>query len=118
MWTWFNGFQNNYAQNAGVRNGPFCEYSRKVHRTKFDPKTSPHVFIGYQPNTKGYKVLNIAIRKIHISKDIVFHETIFPFSLITDTTTYPSAPFYYSSIPTHQYSDPSTAPLSKDICIG
>ena len=32
----------------------------KVHRTKFDPKTIPHVFVGYPYATKGYKVLNLS----------------------------------------------------------
>jgi len=35
----------------------------RVQRTKFDPKTKPHVFIGYSLTTKGYKVLSLDTRK-------------------------------------------------------
>ena len=71
----------------------------KPQRTKFDPKTSPHVFIGYPPNTKGYKVLSLATKKIHVSRDVVFHETIFPFSLTKNTTVFPTSPLFHSDIP-------------------
>ncbi|XP_075104166.1 uncharacterized protein LOC142178474 [Nicotiana tabacum] len=50
------------------------------HRDKFNPRTAPHVFVGYPFNTKGYKVLNLATRKIYISRDVVFNESIFPFN--------------------------------------
>jgi len=35
--------------------------------------------IGYPFNTKGYKVLDLATKRIHVSRDVLFHETIFPF---------------------------------------
>nr|XP_009795207.1 PREDICTED: uncharacterized protein LOC104241936 [Nicotiana sylvestris] len=50
------------------------------HRDKFNPRTVPHVFVGYPFNTKGYKVLNLATIKIYISRDVVFNESIFPFN--------------------------------------
>uniref|UniRef100_M1D8Y3 Retroelement pol polyprotein n=1 Tax=Solanum tuberosum TaxID=4113 RepID=M1D8Y3_SOLTU len=51
----------------------------KTHKDKFEPRTTPHIFIGYPFNTKGYKVLNLATKRIHVSRDVLFHETIFPF---------------------------------------
>lgn len=53
----------------------------KSHRTKFDPRTTPHVFVGYLFGTKGYRVLSLASNKIYVSRDVTFHETIFPFSM-------------------------------------
>lgn len=54
---------------------------------KFDPRTTPHVFVGYPFGTKGYKVLSLATKKIHISRDVVFHESIFPFKLPSFTNS-------------------------------
>ena len=49
------------------------------HRAKFEPRTTPHIFIGYPHETKGYKVLSMSTGKIHVSRDVVFHENVFPF---------------------------------------
>ena len=51
----------------------------KTHKEKFEPRTVPHIFIGYPFNTKGYKVLNLATKRIHVSRDVFFYETILPF---------------------------------------
>ncbi|XP_049394803.1 uncharacterized protein LOC125859127 [Solanum stenotomum] len=54
----------------------------------------PNVFVGYPYATKGYKVLNLTTQKIHVSRDIIFHETIFPFAMSKDNTHLPSFPFH------------------------
>ena len=51
-----------------------------VHRLKFDSSALPCVFLGYPFNMKGYKVLNLHTRKTFVSRDVVFHKSIFPFS--------------------------------------
>lgn len=53
----------------------------KTHRDKFKPRATPHVFVGYPFNTKGYKVLDLTTRRLHISRDVMFHEHIFYFAL-------------------------------------
>ena len=62
----------------------------KPHRDKFQARTTPHIFIGYPFGTKGYKVLSLATRKIHISRDVVFKESIFPFTVLSDVSNFPS----------------------------
>lgn len=37
--------------------------------------------IGYPPHQKGYKLYDIDNKKIFISRDVVFHESILPFVL-------------------------------------
>lgn len=63
----------------------------KVHSDKLEPRTTPHVFIGYPFGTKGYKVMSLATKRIQVSRDIVFHEHIFPFNLIAAKHTFPPA---------------------------
>lgn len=51
------------------------------------------MFVRYPFGTKGYKVLNIATKRIHVSRDVVFHEDVFPFSLISKSNkVFPSFP--------------------------
>ncbi|XP_070009644.1 uncharacterized protein [Nicotiana sylvestris] len=44
---------------------------------------------GYPFGTKGYKVLSLATKKIFVSRDVLFHETIFPFTFNSDVQNLP-----------------------------
>lgn len=48
------------------------------HRTKFSARARACVFIGYPLGYKGYKLLDLENHNIFISRNVVFHETIFP----------------------------------------
>ena len=52
----------------------------KQGRDKFQDRAKTCVFIGYPFGKKGYKVLELATSKIHESRDVVFHENVFPFA--------------------------------------
>ena len=55
-----------------------------THRTKFQPR-SRSVLLGYPPGIKGYKLYDVQNKQIFISKDVIFHEEIFPFHTVTNS---------------------------------
>lgn len=52
----------------------------KKNRHKFQPRSKPCVFLGYPAGYKGYKLLDLDTNTIHISRNVTFHEAIFPYA--------------------------------------
>ena len=48
-------------------------------RDKFSPRAIRSIFFGYPPCYKSYKMLNLDTNASYISRDVVFHEALFPF---------------------------------------
>jgi hypothetical protein len=60
--------------------GCFCFVSTlSRNRSKFDHHAKPYVLVGYPYNIKGYKLFDLSSHTLIVSRDVIFHEDVFPY---------------------------------------
>jgi hypothetical protein len=106
----------NFLKNLGVH--AFLILDHITH--KFSLRSKQCVFLGYSPNHKGYKFYHTELGQMYISRDVLFHETVFPFatpsplSVPHASTPAPFIPLLHTpAYPTPSVVHPSSPPFAS-----
>lgn len=79
-------------------------YNHSPTKDKFSPRGIPCVFLGYPPNKKGFRLLNLLDKSVLISRDVIFNETIFPMNT-TNASYIPPLPLKMPSVSSDAFED-------------
>jgi len=83
---------------------------------KLQPRGIPCVFLGYPATQKGYKLLNLLTELTFVSRDVVFHEHIFPFQQFSFQQYKNPLPAYFPQHPPSvdlSHEDDGIVPLTE-----
>jgi hypothetical protein len=84
---------------------------RPYNSNKLQSHSLQCLFLGYSPNHKRYKCINLLTKRFYISRDVVFDENVFPLTLMTNTiSVQPHIPMQIHGISNTLVTRPPTAP--------
>lgn len=66
--------------------GCLCFAYNINYKHKFDARSKPGIFVGYPFGQKGYRIFDPETKKKFTSRDVIFHETVFPYKNVHDHT--------------------------------
>lgn len=69
----------------------------KHNRSKFDPQSRRCIFVGYLFRVKGYKLYDLETHSTFVSRDVIFHQSSFPFQQFPQTHS-PNFEFTYDLV--------------------
>ena len=89
-------------------------FLRPYNKNKLQPRSTPCIFLGYPPLSKGYICLDPTSNKIYIACHVLFNETLFPLATNPNLTN-PHVPFSSSLSDWLSYLVPTSLTPSKSV---
>ena len=82
----------------------------KLKRRKLDAVSRPGVFIGYEANSKAYRILDPDGKTVRVARDVTFHEGVFPYNTPTPPAHMNDEPLCIVDIKLEPDEEPVSAP--------
>lgn len=73
---------------SSLRSFSYLDFVSTLERnmTKFDSRSEKEIFLGYKAGIKGFRIYSLKSNMIVLSKNVKFHETVFPYKQSLDDT--------------------------------